>query len=60
MTTGSAGFTAPEMMAMEHALLLAGQGVRGANPLVGAVVLDRDGAMVATVSTWAPALTMRK
>ncbi|MDF9276560.1 bifunctional diaminohydroxyphosphoribosylaminopyrimidine deaminase/5-amino-6-(5-phosphoribosylamino)uracil reductase RibD [Arthrobacter sp. EH-1B-1] len=48
MTTGSAGFTAPEMMAMEHALLLAGQGVRGANPLVGAVVLDRDGAMVTT------------
>ena len=37
-----------EMMAMEHALLLAGQGVRGANPLVGAVLLDDDGAMVAT------------
>lgn len=38
--------TAAEMMAMEHALLLAGQGVRGANPLVGAVVLDPDGRML--------------
>ncbi len=41
-------FTAHEMMAMEHALVLAGQGVRGANPLVGAVIIDDDGAMVAT------------
>ena len=47
MTAASAGFSAPEMMAMEHALALAGQGVRGANPLVGAVILDDDGAVVA-------------
>lgn len=48
MTGAGHPFTAHEMMAMEHALLLAGQGVRGANPLVGAVLLDDDGAMVAT------------
>ncbi|GAB3540469.1 bifunctional diaminohydroxyphosphoribosylaminopyrimidine deaminase/5-amino-6-(5-phosphoribosylamino)uracil reductase RibD [Arthrobacter tecti] len=47
MTAGT-GITAAEMMAMENALLLAGQGVRGANPLVGAVILDNDGAMVAS------------
>ncbi|WP_309072071.1 bifunctional diaminohydroxyphosphoribosylaminopyrimidine deaminase/5-amino-6-(5-phosphoribosylamino)uracil reductase RibD [Arthrobacter sp.] len=46
--TASGNITAQEMMAMEHALLLAGQGVRGANPLVGAVLLDDDGGMVAT------------
>ncbi|MFJ6278971.1 bifunctional diaminohydroxyphosphoribosylaminopyrimidine deaminase/5-amino-6-(5-phosphoribosylamino)uracil reductase RibD [Arthrobacter subterraneus] len=48
MTGASQPLTAQEMMAMEHALLLAGQGVRGANPLVGAVILDDDGAMVAS------------
>ncbi|NJC22255.1 diaminohydroxyphosphoribosylaminopyrimidine deaminase/5-amino-6-(5-phosphoribosylamino)uracil reductase [Arthrobacter pigmenti] len=47
MTAGHS-ISAAEMMAMENALLLAGQGVRGANPLVGAVILDDDGAMVAS------------
>lgn len=46
--TNASSISAHEMMAMEHALVLAGQGVRGANPLVGAVIIDDDGAMVAT------------
>lgn len=46
--TADHSVSAAEMMAMEHALLLAGQGVRGANPLVGAVILDDDGGMVAS------------
>ncbi|TKV28099.1 bifunctional diaminohydroxyphosphoribosylaminopyrimidine deaminase/5-amino-6-(5-phosphoribosylamino)uracil reductase RibD [Arthrobacter sp. NamB2] len=35
-----------EAAAMLHALDLAGRGVRGANPLVGAVVLSADGAIL--------------
>ncbi|OUM42609.1 bifunctional diaminohydroxyphosphoribosylaminopyrimidine deaminase/5-amino-6-(5-phosphoribosylamino)uracil reductase RibD [Arthrobacter sedimenti] len=38
--------TAAESEAMLRALRLAGQGVRGANPLVGAVVLGPDGAVL--------------
>lgn len=41
------GFTAAEHAGMELALELAGRGVRGANPLVGAVVLDPSGRVVA-------------
>ncbi|MHA7156057.1 bifunctional diaminohydroxyphosphoribosylaminopyrimidine deaminase/5-amino-6-(5-phosphoribosylamino)uracil reductase RibD [Arthrobacter sp. TMN-50] len=37
-----------ETQAMRHALKLAGQGVRGANPLVGSVVLDDRGAVIGT------------
>jgi diaminohydroxyphosphoribosylaminopyrimidine deaminase/5-amino-6-(5-phosphoribosylamino)uracil reductase len=37
------GYTPAETAGMERALELAGRGVRGANPLVGAVVLDADG-----------------
>lgn len=53
MTASVAGFApvefAPlETAAMERALALAARGVRGANPLVGAVVLDADGHTVAT------------
>ncbi|WP_323961701.1 bifunctional diaminohydroxyphosphoribosylaminopyrimidine deaminase/5-amino-6-(5-phosphoribosylamino)uracil reductase RibD [Arthrobacter sp. JZ12] len=48
MTAPQPHFTAAEMAAMEHALQLAGTGVRGANPLVGAVILNSDGAMVAS------------
>lgn len=48
MTGSEYSFSAHEMMAMEHALLLAGQGVRGANPLVGAVLIDDDGAVAAS------------
>lgn len=47
MTSGGPLPGAAEAAAMEHALVLAGQGVRGANPLVGAVILDDDGRMVA-------------
>lgn len=39
-------FSSAEVLAMEHALLLAGRGIRGANPLVGAVVLDEAGAIL--------------
>ncbi|MCC3290875.1 bifunctional diaminohydroxyphosphoribosylaminopyrimidine deaminase/5-amino-6-(5-phosphoribosylamino)uracil reductase RibD [Arthrobacter sp. zg-Y1110] len=42
------GFGAAEAAAMETALGLAAQGVRGANPLVGAVILDADGGILAT------------
>lgn len=38
--TGSEVWTGAERQAMETALQLAAQGVRGANPLVGAVILD--------------------
>ena len=41
-------FTAAENAAMAQALDLALRGVRGANPLVGAVILDNDGAVLAT------------
>ncbi|MDK1327532.1 bifunctional diaminohydroxyphosphoribosylaminopyrimidine deaminase/5-amino-6-(5-phosphoribosylamino)uracil reductase RibD [Arthrobacter sp. zg-Y1143] len=41
-------FTAGEVAAMDEALDLAARGVRGANPLVGAVILDADGATLAT------------
>ena len=41
-------FTDGEVAAMDMALDLAARGVRGANPLVGAVILDADGEMVAT------------
>ncbi|HXD29007.1 MAG TPA: bifunctional diaminohydroxyphosphoribosylaminopyrimidine deaminase/5-amino-6-(5-phosphoribosylamino)uracil reductase RibD [Arthrobacter sp.] len=43
----AAGFTAAEHAGMELALELAGRGVRGANPVVGAVVLDPSGRPVA-------------
>ena len=36
-----------EQTAMEQALDLARRGVRGANPLVGAVILNNDGAVLA-------------
>jgi diaminohydroxyphosphoribosylaminopyrimidine deaminase / 5-amino-6-(5-phosphoribosylamino)uracil reductase len=47
--TGTAGgaWSAPEEQAMETALRLASQGVRGANPLVGAVILDSNGRQLA-------------
>lgn len=38
-----AGFSAAETAAMEAALLVAAEGPRGANPLVGAVVIAADG-----------------
>ena len=41
-------FTAGEVAAMDVALDLAARGVRGANPLVGAVILDAAGEMLAT------------
>lgn len=41
-------FGAAEQAGMERALDLAGQGVRGANPLVGAVILDEDGTVLAS------------
>lgn len=41
-------FTPGEVSAMDLALDLAARGVRGANPLVGAVILDADGATLAT------------
>ncbi|WP_372697796.1 bifunctional diaminohydroxyphosphoribosylaminopyrimidine deaminase/5-amino-6-(5-phosphoribosylamino)uracil reductase RibD [Arthrobacter sp. JSM 101049] len=41
------GFTAAENAGMELALELAGRGVRGANPVVGAVVLDASGRPIA-------------
>ena len=41
-------FTAGEVAAMDMALDLAARGVRGANPLVGAVILDADGEVLAT------------
>ena len=41
-------FTPGEVSAMDRALDLAARGVRGANPLVGAVILDADGATLAT------------
>lgn len=40
-------WTAAEQQAMEAALRLAAQGVRGANPLVGAVILDPSGGQIA-------------
>jgi len=46
--TFCAAFNAAENAAMAQALDLALRGVRGANPLVGAVILDNDGAALAT------------
>ena len=43
-----AGFSAAEAAAMEAALAAALQGPRGANPLVGAVVIARDGTLLVT------------
>lgn len=43
-----AAFSAAETAAMELALRLAGRGVRGANPLVGAVILDESGAVLSS------------
>ncbi|KAD3633101.1 bifunctional diaminohydroxyphosphoribosylaminopyrimidine deaminase/5-amino-6-(5-phosphoribosylamino)uracil reductase RibD [Arthrobacter yangruifuii] len=45
---GTETFTPGEVSAMDQALDLASRGVRGANPLVGAVILDADGATLAT------------
>ena len=45
---GTEDFTAGEVAAMDEALDLAARGVRGANPLVGAVILDADGATLGT------------
>jgi diaminohydroxyphosphoribosylaminopyrimidine deaminase / 5-amino-6-(5-phosphoribosylamino)uracil reductase len=42
-----AGFTAAEEAAMRTALAAAAEGVRGANPLVGAVLLSADGTVLA-------------
>lgn len=42
------GFSDAEASGMGHALELAGRGIRGANPLVGAVILDEQGRTVAT------------
>lgn len=44
----AAPFTPAEVQAMEHALEAALQGPRGANPLVGAVVVSPDGRELAT------------
>jgi diaminohydroxyphosphoribosylaminopyrimidine deaminase / 5-amino-6-(5-phosphoribosylamino)uracil reductase len=44
----AAEFTAAEKRAMQLALGEARRGVRGANPLVGAVVLDADGTVLAS------------
>ncbi|WP_051388782.1 bifunctional diaminohydroxyphosphoribosylaminopyrimidine deaminase/5-amino-6-(5-phosphoribosylamino)uracil reductase RibD [Arthrobacter sp. 35W] len=41
-------FSAAETAAMEEALALAARGPRGANPLVGAIVLDAEGRTLAT------------
>lgn len=41
-------FSAAERAGMDHALRLAGDGVRGANPLVGTVILDEDGTLLAS------------
>lgn len=43
-----AGFSAAEVAAMEAALAAARQGPRGANPLVGAVVIKADGTRIVT------------
>ena len=43
-----AGFSAAENAAMQAALAAAAQGPRGANPLVGAVVVGTDGTLLAT------------
>ncbi len=43
---GGPGITAAEAVAMRRALELAALGVRGANPLVGAVLLDADGVVL--------------
>ncbi|WP_354173502.1 bifunctional diaminohydroxyphosphoribosylaminopyrimidine deaminase/5-amino-6-(5-phosphoribosylamino)uracil reductase RibD [Arthrobacter sp. UYEF36] len=43
-----AGFSAAEVAAMDAALEAARQGPRGANPLVGAVVINADGARIVT------------
>lgn len=43
-----AGFSAAEVAAMDAALAAARQGPRGANPLVGAVVIGRDGTPIVT------------
>ena len=40
-------FTSAEILGMETALSAARQGVRGANPLVGAVIIDADGTFLA-------------
>ncbi|MCU6480402.1 diaminohydroxyphosphoribosylaminopyrimidine deaminase/5-amino-6-(5-phosphoribosylamino)uracil reductase [Arthrobacter silviterrae] len=40
-------FSDAEIVAMETALAAARQGVRGANPLVGAVIIDADGTVLA-------------
>ena len=45
-TSGTAGATAAESAAMLRALDLAAKGVRGANPLVGAVVLSAAGVVL--------------
>lgn len=44
----SAGFSAAEVNAMDAALAAARQGPRGANPLVGAVVMASDGTRLVT------------
>ena len=44
----AAGFSAAEVAAMDAALAAARQGPRGANPLVGAVVINADGARIVT------------
>ena len=44
----AAGFNAAEVAAMDAALAAARQGPRGANPLVGAVVIDADGTRMVT------------
>ena len=43
-----AGFSAAEVAAMDAALAAARQGPRGANPLVGAVVIKADGTRIVT------------
>src|SRR6476620_7855560 len=44
----AAGFSAAESAAMDAALAAAAQGPRGANPLVGAVVIGTDGTPLVT------------
>ncbi len=46
--SAAAPFTAAENAAMQAAIAAAGQGPRGANPLVGAVVIGTDGTTLAT------------
>ncbi|GGC89251.1 riboflavin biosynthesis protein RibD [Tersicoccus solisilvae] len=46
-TPHATGFTVAEEHAMAAALRAAATGVRGANPLVGAALVDRDGRLVA-------------